>query len=58
MFGNEGFDRQRRATSDLLDEIVGSREHAVGMIDGDLTQMLDHELAAWPAGDAIGLGIE
>lgn len=58
VLGDKGFDRLRWPAADPLDEIVGSREHAIGMVDGDLTQMLDQELAAWPTDDAIGLGIE
>src|SRR5258708_6277193 len=39
-------------------EIVGPRENTVGVIDGDLAQMLDQERAAGLAGDAIGLRVK
>ena len=39
MLGDECLDRQRRATPDRLDEIIGPRENTVGVIDGDLAQM-------------------
>src|SRR5690348_265107 len=58
MLGNESLDRQRRPTADPVDQIVGSGEHTVGVIDGNLSQMLHQELAAGSAGNSVGLGIE
>jgi hypothetical protein len=58
MLGDECLDRQRRATPDRLDEIIGPRENTVGVINGDLAQMLDQERAAGLAGDAIGFRVK
>src|SRR5713226_2752862 len=55
MLGDERLDRQRGAAPDRLNEIIGSRKDAVRVIDGDLAEVLHQELAAWPAGDPIGL---
>ena len=46
MLGNESLDRQRRPTADPVDEIIGSSEHTVGVIDGNLSQMLYQEALA------------
>ena len=49
---------QWRPAPDRCDEVIGAGEHVVGMVDGDLAQMLHQELAARSTRDAIGLGIE
>src|SRR5262245_46528993 len=45
MFGDEGFDRQRRPPANPFDEVVGPSENAVGVVEGHLPQMLDQEFA-------------
>jgi len=58
MLGDESFDCKRRLPSDRFNEFVGSGEYSVGMVDGDLPQVLHQELAARPARNPIGLRIE
>ena len=58
MLVHKRLDRQWRSALNRCDEVIGAGEHAVGMVDGDLAQMLHQELAARSTRDAIGLGIE
>jgi len=58
MLVHKRLDRQWRSAPNRCDEVIGAGEHAVGMVDGDLAQMLHQELAARSTRDAISLGIE
>ena len=58
MFRDERLNGKRRPSSDLVDQIVGSREDAVRVVDGNFSKMRNEELAAGPARDPIALGIE
>ena len=58
MLGDKSLDCKRRLPSDRFNEFVGSGEYSVGMVDGDLPQVLHQELAARPARNPIGLRIE
>src|SRR5258708_19357401 len=58
MLGDKSLDCKWRLPSDRFNEFVGSGEYSVGMVDGDLPQVLHQELAARPARNRIGLRIE
>jgi hypothetical protein len=58
MLGDKSLDCKRRLPSDRFNEFVGSGEYSVGMVDGDLPQVLHQELAARRARNPIGLRIE
>ena len=53
MLGHKSLDCKRRLPSDRFNELIGSGEYSVGMVDGDLPQVLHQELAARPARNPI-----
>src|SRR5580704_14210311 len=53
MLGDELFERHRRASSDLLDQVIRAGEDAVLVIECDLAQVLEQEIVAF---SSLGLG--